>query len=179
MIVTSEKLNEVRADFADQTIALRLGCYDILHYGHQEGIDFASSQADILAIGVMPDEFIAKRKGRVSINSIERRLEAVDVAEGVDISFAVPNIGRLAVSQMFFGLRPDVFVDGEEHDKKLLKSILLSGIGVRYVIDRSSKVESSSNIISRFGPARAARLSSLNFHSSLLTSEEAFQVGGK
>lgn len=163
MIINGNELHDVRADHKDQTIALRLGCYDVLHYGHQKGIDYASSQADILAIGVMPDEYIEHRKGRVSINRTQDRLEAIDAAEGVDVSFVIPNIGALAVMQTLFKLHPDVYVEGEEHGSKLSRTLVLGAMGIKYVVDRASKVASSSAIIAELGTAEAARVSALNF----------------
>lgn len=176
MIVNGNELSEVRADLQDQTIALRLGCYDVLHYGHQKGINFASSQADILAVGVMSDEYIARRKGRLSVNPVEKRLQAIDAAEGVDVSFVISNVGALAIARTLFALHPDVYVEGAEHGERLARSLVLGRMGIRYVIDRTSKVESSSDIIAHFGSAEAARLSGLGFHPNLMDSKGDFQV---
>lgn len=167
MIIDSKELAAVRADHKDQTIALRLGCYDILHYGHQKGIDFAASQAEILAIGVMSDEYIEERKGRISINGVEDRIKAIDVAPGVNYSFVMSNVGMRAVMRTLLQLHPDVYVEGDEHGAKASRSLLLGALGVKYVVDHVSKVASSSDIISQLGSTEAARVSGLDFQPTI------------
>lgn len=63
MIIESSELGNIRADAAKASIALRLGCYDVFHLGHQKGMDYASSHADILVVGVMSNRYVTKNKG--------------------------------------------------------------------------------------------------------------------
>lgn len=169
MIFNENDLRDARADYAGQTISLRLGCYDVLHYGHQKGLDFAAAQADLLAVGVMADEYIEQRKGRTPINPEQHRVEAIDAAHNVDISFVISSFSARAIARTLFRLRPDVYVEDEEHEKKISKPILLSLMGTEYVIDRVSRVASSTAIIARLGIAGAAQVSSLEFRPDSLS----------
>jgi cytidyltransferase-like protein len=176
MILSGNELNHLRADHPDQTIAFRLGCYDVLHYGHQKGIDFAASQADMLIVGIMPDEYITRHKARIPVNTAEKRVEAIDQAEGVHASFIVPGIGMLAVTRSLRRLRPNVYVEEDEHRKTLSKTLLLGSMGIRYVIDSTGKVASSRDIISQYGRDEAARLSGLSFHPEVSVQAEDLEV---
>ena len=62
MIVTHKDIGDIREKHAEQDIGLRLGCYDILHAGHQEGIKFAKERSDVLVVGVMPDKYVTIHK---------------------------------------------------------------------------------------------------------------------
>jgi D-beta-D-heptose 7-phosphate kinase/D-beta-D-heptose 1-phosphate adenosyltransferase len=150
MIVAHNELNTVRAGAGDKSIALRLGCYDLLHIGHLEGIRFAGEQADLLVVGVASDDRVRQFKGSDRpIQTEERRLAAVDEVPGVDYSFRMPT-GRLALGQAWWGLHPDVFVEGNEHPGDRLQMALLAFMGIDYVMDEGPKIESTTSIIERF-----------------------------
>ncbi|HET9850182.1 MAG TPA: adenylyltransferase/cytidyltransferase family protein [Candidatus Saccharimonadales bacterium] len=163
MIVEGKELSVIRADLKDSTIALRFGCYDILHAGHQEGIDFATAQADVLAVGVMPDSYIARKKGiGRPVNGEASRVRSIDEAVGVDYSFIAP-ASAVAMAGIFLKLRPDIYIEDEAHAGNMLKLAFLRGIGTEYVIERVSKLCSTSEMIAELGLAEAAAKSSLSF----------------
>ncbi len=58
-----------------KTIVFTNGCFDILHRGHVEYLEFASSLGDILVIGVNSDESVKRLKGpERPINTLTDRM---------------------------------------------------------------------------------------------------------
>jgi len=163
MVIRKNELGSVRHQHPGASIALRLGCYDLLHAGHQVGIDRAASFSDILVVGVMPDEYVRKEKGEGRpINPQEARVSAIDKARGVDYSFITP-AASIAVAGMFLRLRPDVYVEDEEYGAPWSRAAFLKAIGVEYVIDSESRISSTTEIIGKLGVAEAVSRSSLDF----------------
>lgn len=165
MIVNSGELPNIRRNFEESRIALRFGTYDVLHSGHKEGLEYAAEKADILVVGVMPDEYVSKIKGpERPINPIDRRIAAIDEAEAVDYSFVSPrtSLGVIAVMRT---LRPDIYIEGREHAERtaMLKAGLLGVLGVEYAIHDHSRYESSSSMLAHFGREEAIAISGLNF----------------
>lgn len=163
MILQPSELRRLRRENEDLRIALRLGCYDILHPGHQHGIDFAGSQADLLVVGVMPDAYVRKHKGYDRpVNDALSRAAAIDAADGVDFSFVAPE-GRFAIASLMLRMKPDVYVEDAEYGHSSLKAAFLGAIGTRYVIDPSEHLGSSSRMIALLGVEEARARSSMSF----------------
>ena len=169
MLIPSRDLHPIRKNHPEEDIALRLGCYDVLHAGHRQGIEYAKTQADILVVGVMPDEYIRKSKGNNRpVLPLEARLEAIDRAEGVDYSLPV-SASTLAIGGLFLKLRPDVYVEDKEHAGNKAKQLFLQAIGIRYIVDeRQERPDelvdiSSSKMIEKLGIQEAIRASSLTY----------------
>jgi len=166
MIIDSGELGNLQQDLEGASVALRLGSYDVLHAGHQEGIQYAASQADILVVGVMPDSYVARVKGPGRpLNSEGYRVEAIDAAEAVDYSFVAPGT-VLGLARVVQALKPAVYVEGSEHARRtgLLKAGMLGLMGVEYVRDWQNNPESTSLMVARFGREEALARSSLHFH---------------
>ncbi|HVV25480.1 MAG TPA: adenylyltransferase/cytidyltransferase family protein [Candidatus Saccharimonadales bacterium] len=148
MIIERQALPDIREQVGDQTIAVRFGCFDLLHAGHLQGIDYAAEQADILVIGVSSDERVRQRKGpERPVQRQEVRLANVDEVEGVDFSFVVP-FQALAVPRAIAALRPDYFVESTEYSRRRHGAgWLLDKLGVAYVADPNPSIQSTSNLI--------------------------------
>jgi cytidyltransferase-like protein len=148
MIIGYDRLPEVSGSRQEQTIAVRFGCFDLLHPGHIEGIEFASKQADLLVIGVSPDERVCRRKGPDRpIQRQETRLEKVDEIDAVDYSFVVPD-GPISVLRSLVALRPDRFVESAEYkNSRHGAALLLRRLGIEYVQDTTPRRHSTTAII--------------------------------
>jgi len=165
MVIDRGDLPNIRQDLPDVSIALRFGTYDILHSGHQNGIDFAASQADILVVGIMPDEYVRRVKGPGRpLNNETYRVDAIADAEGVDYSF-IGAQGFIGAIRTLQALRPATYVEGAEHARNLrkLKSGILGLLGVDYTVHEDSATGSSSMIISRCGRHGELYHSNLSF----------------
>lgn len=165
MVIESDDLGHIRHDLEDATIALRFGAYDILHVGHRESLAYAATLADILVVGVLPDDYLSRKKGhdRPLIPECERAASVAE-AESVSYSFVAPG-STLGLARAMHALRPDVYVEPREHAStaRLLKTGYLRLLGIDYVIDNRHSTESSSLIIERLGRAGAIACSSFDF----------------
>lgn len=162
MIINANELSDVRQQIGAETMALRLGCYDLLHTGHQQGINFTSALARYVTIGVMPDSR-ARRKGPGRpINPESSRVEAIDAASGVDFTFVYPE-KIIALAGAIRTLRPDVYVEDEENEHNWPKALLLRSLSVNRVIDHVSRQGSTSLMIATLGIAEAQNRASLTF----------------
>ncbi len=165
MIINSKELSKVRNEHKGETIGLRFGCYDLLHAGHQRGIDFAAAMVDILVIGVMPDLYVAREKGLDRpINTEAVRVSAIDEAAGVDYSFVAP-FGRLALAGAFLRLRPDIYVEDEGHGTDFMRTQFLRTVGVKYVMDdeRYKQPVTTTAMINSLGLDEARARAGLDF----------------
>jgi cytidyltransferase-like protein len=166
MIVETKQLGEIRRENSYHTIALRFGSFDLLHEGHRDAIEFASSQADLLVVGIMPDERVRKEKGADRpINPQNFRADTIDQVDGVDFSFVTPT-STVAIASLFCKLRPDVYVEHEEYGVSRLKSLFLKTLDVDYVINRCEKVNSTTSMIAKLGIEDAMAQSSQDFAES-------------
>jgi len=163
MIIDKHELNDVRSHAGGATIALRFGSYDLLHAGHRYGLNIAASQADIMVVGIMPDEYVSREKGPDRpIHSQDVRVANVDAAEGVDYSF-ITSRGALGVARSIAMLRPDVYIEDQEHPRSSLKSVFLKVMGVDYITHERDRSNSTSLMIARLGVEQAIRSGSLTF----------------
>jgi cytidyltransferase-like protein len=88
MIISTEHLPKIREAHEDETLVFTHGVYDVFHYGHLVGLNWAKEHGDELVVGVSTDERVKRRKGpsRPIINQAAR-LAIVDALEMVDYSF--------------------------------------------------------------------------------------------
>lgn len=163
MIVHANELADLRADANDATVALRFGSYDLLHAGHQAGIDYAKSQADILVLGIMPDEYVSRVKGLGRpINSEAMRIATIDAIGVSNYTFIAP-AGILGVARTFLRLRPDVYIEGQEHAESQLKALFLNVLGIQHVVDRQPRITSTTEMIEHLGLSGAVEYSNVDF----------------
>lgn len=166
MIVTHTELPEIRQELEGLRVALRFGTYDILHAGHQEGIDYAAEMADRVVLGVMPDSYVSRFKGPDRpIYPDHVRAARIDGAHGADFTFVAPD-SRLALLGVIARLRPDVYVEDQEYGASRVKHGLLAILGVEYQIDRRARAGSSSAIIAAHGIAGAMARAGLDYRLS-------------
>jgi D-beta-D-heptose 7-phosphate kinase/D-beta-D-heptose 1-phosphate adenosyltransferase len=94
-------------------VAFTNGCYDLLHAGHVQTLEFARSKGDLLVVGLNSDRSVRrlKGKGRPVLPQADRSrvlaaLEAVDYV----VLFDEDTPARLVKA-----LKPDVLVKGEDY----------------------------------------------------------------
>ncbi len=147
MIISHEEVADIA--LAGNEIAVKVGCFDLFHEGHQSGLDFASQQADILVVGVLTDEYVRRRKGpERPIQTWGVRAENVDTYDVVD--FVTPIHGLSDVVSVLRKARPSLLVDFKEHTlREAGARVLLPLLGVGYVIDRTERLTSTTSIIAR------------------------------
>jgi len=150
MIVPFEDLPQLREEI-EEPIALRMGCYDLLHEGHVASLERAKrtvgEEGGKLFVGLWSDERARERKGPTRpIRDIAARLALIDAMRLVDYSFIMPDkaengdLPSLIVAQ---SLRPDVFVVASSHQNDERIRML----GSRVVYDTTPPLNSTSKII--------------------------------
>ena len=131
---------------AKQRVVLGTGCFDLIHIGHLYFLEQASSQGDVLVIGVNSDRSVREIKGpsRPVVGELERA-RLVAALRWVDHVFVYDE--TVADSQIR-ALRPDVYVTGAESVTGYPSELVAAGeAGVRvHVIDRLAAYSTTSTL---------------------------------
>ena len=155
MIVGLDNLDSIRQSHPHETIALKTGCYDIVHEGHLRGLEFAKEQAALLVVGIWPDSHVAARKGaKRPIIPGEFRVALVGALSMVDHALIMPEEDEAALPPMLevvTRLRPDIFVlprhalDRPPHPN----DAKIQAMGAKIVYDMAPPTNSTTSIINR------------------------------
>jgi len=123
------------------------GCFDILHTGHIDYIQFARRQGDVLVIGLNSDASVRRNKGpdRPIVGDRDRArvlasLEAVDYVVLFDEDEPADLIAKLL---------PDVLVKGEDWAHYVSGRETVEQHGGKVVLAPLTQGRSTSNIIER------------------------------
>lgn len=94
------------------------GCFDLLHTGHLQYLDYARSLGDILIIGLNSDESIREIKGKNRpFLPLDIRLSVLTALEMVD---GIVVFETSTPIDMIETLRPDILVKGEDYRDKIV-----------------------------------------------------------
>lgn len=107
------------------------GCFDVLHRGHIEFLNFCKSQGDIVVVGLNSDNSVKQIKGpERPINNQHDRAAVLAALESVDYVAVFDEPDPL---QIITKVQPDVLVKGEDWATKGV-------IGRQFVESRGGKV---------------------------------------
>jgi D-beta-D-heptose 7-phosphate kinase/D-beta-D-heptose 1-phosphate adenosyltransferase len=88
------------------------GCFDLLHAGHVQSLEFARSQGDLLVVGVNEDDSVRRQKGPSRpIVPVDQRMRVLAALACVDV--VVP-FAADTPRQLVEALTPDVLVKGND-----------------------------------------------------------------
>ncbi|HEY2105439.1 MAG TPA: bifunctional heptose 7-phosphate kinase/heptose 1-phosphate adenyltransferase [Candidatus Binataceae bacterium] len=93
-------------------IAFTNGCFDLLHAGHVESLEFARAQGDLLVVGLNDDAGVRQLKGEGRpVYTAADRARLLAALEAVDyvVIFDDPRAEKIIRS-----VRPDILVKGED-----------------------------------------------------------------
>jgi D-beta-D-heptose 7-phosphate kinase/D-beta-D-heptose 1-phosphate adenosyltransferase len=111
-VLTAEEMQEERSMLKREGLrcVLALGCFDVLHMGHIDFLQFAREQGDCLIVGVASDAAVRRSKGRTRPIVAERD-RALLVASLSMVDYAVVNyfVPPVLLAER---LKPEVFVKG-------------------------------------------------------------------
>lgn len=97
----------------DKIIVSTNGCFDIIHAGHINYLEFAKSKGDILIIGVNTDESVRELKGNGRpINSLEERMMVLNALKFVDIVCSFPEKRPI---NFLSEIKPDIHIKGGDY----------------------------------------------------------------
>ncbi len=127
------------------------GCFDILHRGHIDYLEFARQQGDALVVGLNSDASVRRNKGKTRpINQEEDRarvlaaLECVDFVILFDDDEPAPLIAELI---------PDVLVKGEDWAHYVSGRETVESHGGKVVLAKLVQGRSTTNVIDKIASA--------------------------
>jgi len=139
------------------------GGFDPLHIGHVRMFEHARALGDELVVILNNDHWLQKKKHHIFMRQEERKeiLEALRPVDRVVLTKHGPNPGDMSVSRELRALRPDIFANGGDRDKKdaanpassLYKEInTCKELGIRRIfgIGHGGKIQSSSWLLERY-----------------------------
>jgi len=92
------------------------GCFDGLHGGHVDTIQFAASQGDVLVVAVDTDEAVRALKGpHRPIQGCKERMEIVAALAGVDYVTSFGTAAEPSVEPLVAALAPEVLAKGGDY----------------------------------------------------------------
>ena len=119
----SDQLAELRALRATWThqnkrIVFTNGCFDLLHRGHIQLLEFAKAQGEILVVGLNSDCSIKRLKGdERPINNEEDRAAMLNALSAVDVVVLFTQDTPL---ELIHEIRPDILIKGADYANKLV-----------------------------------------------------------
>jgi rfaE bifunctional protein kinase chain/domain/rfaE bifunctional protein nucleotidyltransferase chain/domain len=131
-----------------KTVVQCHGCFDIVHPGHIQYLQFAKSQGDILIVSVSADPQVNKGADRPLIPD-DLRAASLAALECVDLVYVNPHPTAV---ELLDQLAPDIYVKGREyqnnHDPRFLaERDTVTARGGRVVFSSGDVIYSSSALI--------------------------------
>ena len=154
---TREKIRDRASMYAERerlraggrVLVFTNGCFDLLHAGHADYLEFARAQGDALLVGVNSDRSVRALKGpaRPVVGQADRArvlaaLACVDYVVVFDEEEPAPLIEALT---------PDVLVKGEDWAHYVSGRAWVEAHGGRVVLAPLTPGRSTSNILARAG----------------------------
>src|SRR5258706_9148287 len=174
-ICTLKRLLQLRTEAraAGKTVVQCHGCFDIVHPGHIQYLQFARTQGDVLIVSVSADPQVNKGADRPLIPD-DLRAGSLAALECVDLVYVNPHPTAVELLEQ---LRPDVYVKGREyqynHDPRFLaERDAVTTHGGRVVFSSGDVIYSSSALI---GGMSAATFNDEKLRRYL----DQYELGGK
>ncbi len=139
------------------------GGFDPLHIGHVRMFREAKKMGDTLVVVLNNDNWLRKKKGYAFMPAKERKelIEAIQCVDKVILSKHPPNPKDMSISRELSSLRPHIFANGGDRNKKdaanpnssLFKDIRTcerTGIKIVYNVGKGGKIQSSSWLLAKY-----------------------------
>jgi D-beta-D-heptose 7-phosphate kinase/D-beta-D-heptose 1-phosphate adenosyltransferase len=143
------------------TVAIS-GGFDPIHIGHIEMMQEAKALGDRLVVIINNNNWLMKKKGFVFMDEKERAaiIKAVRYVDDVIITSHPENPTDMSVCGELKQLKPDIFANGGDRDKKDAdkktsslnpEQALCLKLGIKLVfnVGKSGKIQSSSDLVRR------------------------------
>ena len=134
-ILTKNELKDQVDEWHEQSksVIFTNGCFDLLHKGHVDLLNKASTFGDILIVGLNSDESVKRLKGENRpIQPIKIRIKNILTLEAVTAISIFEGDTPLDLIQT---IRPDILVKGEDYNPKdIVGSVEMSAWGGRVEI---------------------------------------------
>ena len=129
-------------------IAFTNGCFDLLHAGHIESLEFARAQGDLLVVGLNDDASVRQIKGEGRpVYPVADRARLLAALEAVDyvVIFDDPRAEKI-----IHAVRPDILIKGEDYQGKTVDGAdFVQSYGGKVVLARLLEGRATSQTIER------------------------------
>ena len=130
-----------------KTVVFTNGCFDIMHAGHVDYIDFARRQGDVLVIAINSDASVRRNKGKGRpVISQGDRAKLLGALEAVDYVLIFDDDEPIRVLSE---LLPDILVKGEDWRHYVSGREVVEQHGGRIVLAPLTPGHSTTNIMTR------------------------------
>jgi D-beta-D-heptose 7-phosphate kinase / D-beta-D-heptose 1-phosphate adenosyltransferase len=138
-----------------EVIGFTNGCFDILHAGHVNYLDWARRHCDRLVIGLNTDESVREQKGDGRpVNNEGARAAVLAGLAAVD---AIVLFSESTPLNLVVALRPDVLVKGADYaEDDIVGAAEVRSWGGRVLRAPLLEGFSTTDLLGRIGPARPA-----------------------
>lgn len=151
-IVTTEGAVRLREQWSKDglTVGFTNGCFDILHVGHMEILEFARRECDRLIVGVNKDASVSRLKGPTRpINMEEDRAKLLSAFGCVDAVVLFEEDTPMALIE---AIRPDVLVKGADYSiTQVVGHDVVQRHGGKVILFELIPERSTTKIIDRAG----------------------------
>ncbi|HZY59489.1 MAG TPA: bifunctional heptose 7-phosphate kinase/heptose 1-phosphate adenyltransferase [Candidatus Binataceae bacterium] len=132
------------------------GCFDLLHAGHIESLEFARAQGDLLVVGLNSDASVRQIKGEGRpVYPAADRARILAALEAVDY---VVIFDEVRAENIIRAVRPDVLVKGEDWQGKVVDgSEFVQSYGGRVILAKLLEGRATSGTIQRLRNAQAQK----------------------
>ncbi|MDI9348375.1 MAG: D-glycero-beta-D-manno-heptose-7-phosphate kinase [Candidatus Symbiobacter sp.] len=139
-----EKVKDWRKE--GKKIGFTNGCFDLLHPGHIDLLEFARSECDCLVVGVNDDASVRRLKGpERPVRSVAARMELLAALAAVDAVVAFAEDTPLA---LISAILPDILVKGADYaQSQVVGADVVMAAGGRVLLAPLRAGESTSAII--------------------------------
>ena len=141
---------------AGRTLVFTNGCFDILHRGHVDYLEFARAQGDALVVGLNSDASVRRNKGdKRPINLEEDRAFILRALRAVDYVVIFDDVEPRA---LIGRILPDVLVKGKDWSHYVSGRDIVEANGGRVVLADLVEGRSTSSTIDRILSAYATEV---------------------
>lgn len=155
MIITYQRLQNIRQNHPNKKIVFLDGTFDLLSIGHIEILKKTKQFGDILVVGIMSDQWVREKKGRERpIRFEDERVALIDAVRYVDYSVLLNDQKenrRVKTSVALGLLKPDLFVSTDNRWLEKKKDLEELGIGLKIARRGVPPIETSVHPISTTG----------------------------
>ncbi len=137
-----------------QRIVFTNGCFDVLHRGHIEYLEFCRAQGDVVVVGLNSDRSVRALKG--PDRPVNREQDRAAVLSGLETVDFITLFDEPSVLGLVRKVRPDVLVKGGDYDKTgVVGWEFVESYGGRVAMAPLVKDKSSTDTIQRMRALQA------------------------
>ena len=148
-IIDIEQMQAIRKDMREvgRKLVFTNGCFDILHAGHVDYLNFARSQGDALAVGLNSDASVKRNKGEERpINCEGDRAYVIAALESVDFVVLFDDDEPKGIIAEII---PDVLVKGEDWAHYVSGREIVEANGGRVVLAKMVEGRSTTSTLEK------------------------------